>query len=117
VSGFWTPVGWIRGNDGRWCPPPEHGYALRNLECRRATSTTQTAHPWPVNERALALDAEYRGLDHPSLERLIGSAITRGLRVRHATGPQAEHCSKGTASRNEPYDTSQDPPGHEPESP
>ena len=73
--------------------------------------------PLPVNERALALDVllEYRGLDHPSL--VIGSAITRGLRVRHATGPQTEYYSKGTASRNEPYDTSQDPPGHEPESP
>jgi len=105
VSGFWTPVGWVRGDDGWWYPPPEHGYALLNLEYRRATSTTQTAHPWPVNERALALDAEYRGLDHPSLERLIGSAITRGLRVRHATGPQVEYYSKGTTSRNEPYDT------------
>jgi len=35
VSGFRTPEGWIRGDDGRWHPPPDRGCSLPNLEYRR----------------------------------------------------------------------------------
>jgi inner membrane protein len=85
VSGFWTPVGWIRGDDGRWHPPPDRGYSLLNLEYRRAWCTTRVVHSWPVDGRALVLDAllEYRGLDHRRLEGLVGRAIVRGFKVRH----------------------------------
>ncbi len=117
VSGFWTPVGWIRGDDGRWHPPPDRGYSLLNLEYRRAWCTTRVVHSWPVDGRALVLDAllEYRGLDHRKLEGVdeprdrarvqgptrgldLGEVATRGYGLSGLRLPRPKWMRSGSSS-------------------
>ncbi|AAM02547.1 metal-dependent hydrolase [Methanopyrus kandleri] len=85
VSGLWTPAGWVRGDDGRWYPPPTHGYSLRSLSYERAAYRVGTVRCWDAPEGALVLRAvlAYEGLSPVALERLAREAVLLGFRVRH----------------------------------